>query len=471
MKCSGATLRENYAGDQGGAIYARDAESVNSSCDLVGNESPQGAGAYLTHVSKGATFENVSVANNVASGGSVLFVAQSSVILTGVTFESSIAIQEDSSNRAVQLDEGSTLFGDGCTFVGWLGDTVIHGKNAKNGSLVLNNCDFRGNFASMMVSSSYSDAEIRNAIVDETTLTNAAVENGSAVLVDNAMNCSDAGACDASGACVDSNLGVLCVCIDDDSPCLTDGGTLSLALETAPESVTYSPDKVSFELLVSAAEDGTTLAIWDLKHEADDLDLEVTPSSGVLPPGDAVTVTVTGTPNKDDVGGDLTSIFTLPPVGSSSSSTSSSNATAKIEVQSTFYLCYAYQYDMPLNKEEDRCQQCASIDDADGVDCDEPGATLSSLPIKSGYWRSSKESEVVLECIYSGACAGATEVSSSDDYCSTGYEGPCECRYLSSTCCLARPSNRRVRVIAGKCLEGSNQVPSDRRAVQLSTPQ
>ncbi|CAN0033660.1 unnamed protein product [Ectocarpus fasciculatus] len=37
LSCEGATIRDHYAGDQGGGIYARDATWVNSSCDLIGN--------------------------------------------------------------------------------------------------------------------------------------------------------------------------------------------------------------------------------------------------------------------------------------------------------------------------------------------------------------------------------------------------------------------------------------------------
>ena len=428
VSCEGATIIENVAGDQGGGIYARDATWVNSSCDLISNEAPQGAAAYLTHVEHPARFNNFSIADNVASGGSVFYVAESSVILTEVIFESSIALQEDSSNRAVQLDEGSTLFGDGCVFTGWLGDTVVRSANPHSGSLVLNSCDFRGNSASMMVVSPHSDAEIRNALVDEITLANAVVKNGSAVLVDRALNCSGAGACGDEGECVDGVLGVLCVCIDDDTPCLIDGGTLALEVTTSPENVTYNPDLVQFELTASAAEDGTTSAIWALTYEAEELELEVVPDSGVLLPGANITISVTGTPVGNDIGGSLASNFALISVGSESLVTGSSEGVVQtVEVQSTFYLCQAFQYAVPADGDDSaesvECEQCAVIDGADGVDCDDPGATLASLPIRSGYWRANNASLVIHACLHSKACEGATVATSSDDYCSTGYHG------------------------------------------------
>ncbi|CAN0566941.1 unnamed protein product, partial [Laminaria digitata] len=61
------------------------------------------------------------------------------------------------------------------------------------------------------------------------------------------------------------------------------------------------------------------------------------------------------------------------------------------------------------------------------------GATKALLPIQRGYWRSSRESLVVHECLQSEACLGATEVSSSDDYCADGYRGPCESVYIETT--------------------------------------
>ena len=72
------------------------------------------------------------------------------------------------------------------------------------------------------------------------------------------------------------------------------------------------------------------------------------------------------------------------------------------------------------------CEQCTTIDSAEGVDCESPGATKALLPIQQGYWRSSLKSLVGHECSQSEACMGAMEVSSSDDYCTDGHKGPCE---------------------------------------------
>ncbi|CAN0564386.1 unnamed protein product, partial [Laminaria digitata] len=84
---------------------------------------------------------------------------------------------------------------------------------------------------------------------------------------------------------------------------------------------------------------------------------------------------------------------------------------------------------MPLHDNGDNatdvsCEQRASIEEKDGVDCENPGATLASLPISPGYWRSNNESLAVFECLHFKACKGATTVSSSEDYCAKGYSGP-----------------------------------------------
>ena len=309
-------------------------------------------------------------------------------------------------------------------FKGWLGDTVIYHRNSNADSLFLDRCDFSGSSVTTAVFSLNSAATIRNAVVDDRTFVNAARVNDSVTLVNKAFTCSDRELC-APGACVDSSLGVLCECLDADS-CLDDGGGVSLRVKTPPANETFSPDGVSFELLVSSEEDGTTNIIWDLVFEADGLELDVTPSNGILPPGGSITVAVSGTPTGLSLGGDLTSRFNLTSLGT----TASSNPIADVflEVDSTFYFCSALEYAVPMANETYgvSCEPCISVEGGEGVDCDSPGATLASLPIRQGYWRSSRESVAVHQCGHSEACAGATEVSSANDYCMNGFQGPCE---------------------------------------------
>ena len=94
------------------------------------------------------------------------------------------------------------------------------------------------------------------------------------------------------------------------------------------------------------------------------------------------------------------------------------------------------------------CEQCATIDGGEGVNCESPGATLASLPIRPGYWRSNNESLVVFECLHSKACKGATTMSSSEAYCAAGYSGPCESMH--------QPKNTASSAIAALTESGSS---------------
>lgn len=425
ITCEGVTIKHHHAGEQGGGIYAREATLVKSSCDLVDNESPQGAALYMTNV-KSATFENLEITDNLASGGSVVYMTASHAIARGVTFQSCIGFQDDWLNRAIQLDGDATLTAEGCVFDGWLGDTVIYHKNAVAGSLVLDSCDFSKSSAAMAVISPHSDAEIRNAVVGDRMFANASTLSSSMKLVDRALDCSVPGVCGA-GECVNSTLGVLCECLQS-GECLNDGSKLSLSVETPPAAKTFSPDLVSYELRVSSAADGKTYTIWDLVAEGGDLHLDIVPSSGVLPPNGTVVVKVVGTPTKEDVGGNLTSSFELMSVSNTSAG---STAGVRLPVVSTLYLCPAFEYANPPDSEDGLvlCEQCATIAGGKGVNCDTPGATLASLPIRPGYWRSTLTSRVVHRCLNSEACIGNTRVSGSDDYCKDGYKGPCESTY------------------------------------------
>lgn len=422
--CEGASFRGNYAGDQGGGVYARSTTYVNNSCDFIGNESPQGAALYMANVGS-ITLENHDIADNVAYSGSVVYVTSSVVLASRVTFKSGFELEEGSSNRAVQSERKSTLTFKECMFDGWLGDTVIYHENPRPETLSLDSCDFGRSSPIMAVSSLTSDAKIRNAIVGDLTFANACRLNYSQPLVDKALNCNSPNIC-GPGKCVNSVLGVLCECLEAGA-CLSDGVELSLEVKTHPASETYSPEPVSFELLVSLEGDRTEYAIWNLTFEAEGVKLDVVPSSGILPSGGNVTVMVTGTVATQDVGGNLTSNFNLTSVGRTNSS---SNAALKaLAVRSTFYLCLAHEF-AALGIADDKsfvCESCFEIgDEGEGVNCDNPGATLVSLPIREGYWRSGNMSQAVHKCGHSGACIAATDIMSADGYCANGYRGPCE---------------------------------------------
>ncbi|CAN0442602.1 unnamed protein product, partial [Scytosiphon promiscuus] len=79
---------------------------------------------------------------------------------------------------------------------------------------------------------------------------------------------------------------------------------------------------------------------------------------------------------------------------------------------------------MPADEDGVNCTQCAAVRGAEGLNCEQPGATLASMPVRKGYWRSGQDSLVIHSCLHSEACTGATQVFSADDYCEDGYEGP-----------------------------------------------
>ncbi|CAB1104292.1 unnamed protein product [Ectocarpus sp. CCAP 1310/34] len=192
----------------GGFIFLDEEASLScedSSYDLICNQAPQGAAAYLTSSTvEVANFQNHTVFDTEASGSYVVYVTETSVIASGVSFQSGVSLQEDSSNSAIQLEGGATLIAEECVFGGWTGDSVIQNANQTEGSLVLDSCDFSDTTATMVVT-----------LVGDLTIEDAAVVNNSLVLVDRALRCESLGIC-GSGECMDSALGVLCECLEDD---------------------------------------------------------------------------------------------------------------------------------------------------------------------------------------------------------------------------------------------------------------
>ncbi len=427
FSCEGGTIQDNSSGDKGGGIHAEGVRWMNSSCDLIGNSAPDGAAVFLSGVGAVYLADHFVTDNVIFAGGSVVGVAESSVAARRVTFEAAEELQEQPGSFGIKLDGEATLDAEECAFGGRLGDTtVLYNGNPAAGSLVLNSCDFSGSSAVTAVISPHSDAEIRNAVVSDLTLENVATVNDSLVLVDRALGCADENAC-GPGVCMDSDLGVLCECLGD-GVCLDDGGAVSVGVLTPPPDETYRPDWVKFYLSVSAAADGTTPVIWNMSFSSEHLFLDPTPSSGVLPPGGNATVYITGVSADFEVGGNLVSHFEVTSVGGAPPG---SVAVASIEVESVYYLCGSYEYAIPTTEDDQRkvssCILCATLEQgAEALDCEQPGATMAAMPVQPGFWRSNTTSLEFHRCLHEGACVGGTDVSSSDDYCAKGYEGPCE---------------------------------------------
>jgi predicted outer membrane repeat protein len=70
----------------------------------------------------------------------------------------------------------------------------------------------------------------------------------------------------------------------------------------------------------------------------------------------------------------------------------------------------------------EKCQLCT-----DELTCsDTIGATTSTLSLAAGLWRTSTDTLTVYSCLNSNACSGGIALTSTDDYCATGYKGPCK---------------------------------------------
>jgi hypothetical protein len=67
------------------------------------------------------------------------------------------------------------------------------------------------------------------------------------------------------------------------------------------------------------------------------------------------------------------------------------------------------------------CQTCSGE-----LSCDNVGTSISSLKVAPGLWRASLATLTTLECYNTAACKGGVANSTVDDYCNTGYTGPCK---------------------------------------------
>lgn len=63
------------------------------------------------------------------------------------------------------------------------------------------------------------------------------------------------------------------------------------------------------------------------------------------------------------------------------------------------------------------------VDLMEGVRAASTGTTVATLDLEAGYYRTSAESQAVLECHLEDACVGGVDV---ENYCADGYQGPCE---------------------------------------------
>jgi hypothetical protein len=71
------------------------------------------------------------------------------------------------------------------------------------------------------------------------------------------------------------------------------------------------------------------------------------------------------------------------------------------------------------------CHTCS-----DALDCSKLGITTATLLLKPHYWRADLNTAEAKECLNSAACIGGIAKTSPDDYCATGYKGPCKYKHI-----------------------------------------
>lgn len=95
--------------------------------------------------------------------------------------------------------------------------------------------------------------------------------------------------------------------------------------------------------------------------------------------------------------------------------------------------------------------------------------TLEALLIERGYWRATNRSREILACYNADVCRGG--VTDRLDYCSTGYEGPCESqerpeeqtRYVPMShidICIFCSAYFERQLFRVKSVQGTNSFPS-----------
>jgi hypothetical protein len=75
--------------------------------------------------------------------------------------------------------------------------------------------------------------------------------------------------------------------------------------------------------------------------------------------------------------------------------------------------------------------QCVACD-SNQFDCTAVGVSTVSIALQQGLWRPTLQSVIVYQCWNADACTGGRGVQSVQDYCATGYEGPCKLQLTAS---------------------------------------
>eukprot|EP00904_Undaria_pinnatifida_P010820 jgi/Undpi1/6869/HiC_scaffold_21.g09345.m1 len=494
--CKEVSILNNTA-VEGGAIYVLDDTTLDWACDIGNNSAIAGPAIYARDGST-VKLTGISLYDNTAARGSMVFVVRSVLETSQVKFINFSASVELS---AVQVDQSSSFTGDHTSFIGFEGEAVIFSE----GDLYLDDCDFSHSNSSVLVySEPGSIAVIRNAnLGDQIYLALAeassnAGELPSAMSLTNAnVKCGDpldgragggesmtSGAtyslCSPDTECRDGDLGVYCQCYyteqsNREERCVSgDAAALNLTAGRDQEGETFYPDLLERSLSLSyksavissvtsvSSRSGSSSSsdkigngeggvVWQVnaagkeptanssQHGRGELNWVIFPSTGLLFPGDSITITVVTRADTyfdgiEKVNFEVTGIDAdFKHETSSVSRETTTGETGNVaSFTVVFYHCDVGMFwdradSSPTSSGEydGTCQLCSGDGDSEseGLNCSMPGATLERLPIKRGYWRAATNLTHSRACFNAAACGGGTLVTEPNDYCAEGYEG------------------------------------------------
>ncbi|CAN0138387.1 unnamed protein product, partial [Pylaiella littoralis] len=264
--CTGATVTGN-SGVNGGAIYAVEGAELEWGCDLVENSAILGPAIYASNDAY-VFLRGMKLSGNTANRGSVVFLVSSNCMTDQVIFEDPLGAIGLS---AVEVDGNSSYMAEDTSFVGFAGEVLL-----SEGTLHLDNCDFSGSPASVLVSVGDSATTVvRNAVLGDTNYADIAKAASRAselpransfanvnLTCDGVLPPSSSPLCSEGSSCLDGDLGVYCHCYKRESTgedrCMSGGPELLTLTATSTPKVTFFPDMLEGDLLLSLASVSST---------------------------------------------------------------------------------------------------------------------------------------------------------------------------------------------------------------------
>ncbi|CAM9101274.1 unnamed protein product, partial [Laminaria digitata] len=493
--CTGASILGHEAVD-GGAIYAVDDATVHWECDIRDTSAITGPGIYA-RANTTVILQGMSLVDNTGARGSVIFVISSHLQTYQVEFSDSSGSLELS---AVQVNEGSSYMAEDTSFVGFEGEAVVFSEGEL---FLDNCDFSGSTSSVLVYSHPNSTSVIRNSVLGDKNYLDLAAASSNAGELPHANSFTNAnhtcevvlpgsgGAdlsssgsqrtpCSGGSACADGDLGVYCECYypqrtmssTKQERCVSrDATSLALSLRTQPGDIlfpnlvegdillSYNSSPIQAEASLSASDDVSGSSdssnssggggidngvVWMVKalqttEEMALLDWTMFPSTGLLFPGQSVTLRVVTEPSEcfDGTKNVTFGAFDFrDTLVSSEGEIALKTNLSTVSFNVTFFHCAAGSFwnpgqDCDAISETSRgdCKVCTDEMEGtpEGVNCTIDGVTIRALPIRAGYWRATLSGVFIRECSNEDACKGGTTVATVDDYCSEGYQGPqCE---------------------------------------------